>query len=463
MADATLVLNEVSSLVQEGYYDEYLPQHDRMSGTLGRLLKLAGEPVSGDGKTWQNEIQKYDSVRGSTDMISDFASPGQFVPLNVKVRWNESTPASNDFIKLSGSGQTSIWEVSGATNNGTIIAIAKRLLDQLTADFGEKRAIYQNITRSARLALVNGAPKNNDANTFASCTTYTAGSTTARILVDNGSLAFFKPGVILDAYTSVGGLDFTLMVVTDVNYGDGSVGLGRYSSDSSTNFDQLADNDEIFLNSTRNMGAYSAASWYSLPVAGESFIGGVDRTSANYRWMYPTTYVPTGATATAPVPIQTAFFDSLALSMQYAQDDPYRLTPIIMPLDISQSLRTKIGNDAFVPFTALGQDMQKRYADFGITNLNYQHPAFGMVSLMSDVFATPGTVRFYNPSTWLSLQYGTRGLQFMNDGDIGMWRRLPSNVAGNGYSMIYRCEAYETLAVYCTNPYKNGQIINVTA
>lgn len=458
-ADVTVTLNDVSSIVQETYYEKYLEQHDRMSGQLGRLVRLAGEPVTGDGKTWQNEIQKYDSVRGSTNMISDFATPGTFVPLNVKVRWNENSSSANDFLKLSGSGQTTYWEVTRAADAGTIIPLAKHILDELVRDFGEKRNIYLNVGRSARWALVNGTPKNNDAMTYASCTTYTADSTSCRIQVDNGAFAFFKPGSVLDAYTSAGVLSFSGMVVTDANYGDLSVGLGRYNSDSTANFNNLADNDEIFLSGTRNQGAYSPAAWFSTPTSGESFIGGVDRTGVNYRWMYPTTYSP----SSSAVPIQTSYFDQLALNMGFSQDDPYRLTPVLCEPAIAQSLRTKIGSDAFIPFTSLDDKMRERYASFGILNLNYQHPSFGMVSLMPDPFATPGTVRFFNPETWLSLQYGKKGLQFMNDGTMGMWKRQESTVPGNGGSVIYRCEALETLCTYCTNPFKNGQIINVTA
>ena len=455
--DATLTLQDVSLVVREQYDKKYYIQTQRMGGATLQMLKYETLKFGSDGKTFQSETERYDTFRGDTNSISDFSAPGQFTPRNLKVRWNENTPSSNDFLKISGSGQLTEYAVNGANNDDlAIVSLSNKIAKDMAEDHAEKRAWYMSVPRSAKLLLNNGTRKNNDSNLFASCTTYTTGSTTMRAQVDGGSLAFIKEGVSYDFYTSAGVLHFSGARCTDVNLGDSSAAFTRNNSDSTANFDSIADNDVIYLSGSRNKGMWSPEAWFSAATAGESFIGGVDRTTSSYQWLNTIT-----KSAGTSRQIRLTDFGDLCTAIGYYKDGERILVATSTP-EITETLRRLIGDAAFVPWTQVGEKTQKRYASFGMLGLNYQHPVVGMMVIASDVMAPQDKVRLFEPETWRSLQYGKAGLTFMN-GDNGIWTRQQSTVAGNGGSMIYRAEAYSNEATFCTIPKKNAQLTDVTA
>jgi hypothetical protein len=201
---------------------------------------------------------------------------------------------------------------------------------------------------------------------------------------------------------------------------------------------------------------YSLGAYFSAPTAGESFIGGVDRNSSGYRWMIPVTS-RAGATAAT---LTKSMVDDLAIAMGYRQEDEYGVVVTTSP-DLHQKLRNEYTEAAFLNIPD-GDNRLKRFANFGTMGLNYQHPVFGLVKVMSDVLHVPNAVRVIVPETWRSLYYGFRGLKMM-PGTKGGWYRVTETTPNTGLSKVWKCDWYALQTDWCSQPWKNGQILNVQA
>jgi hypothetical protein len=461
--DSAWLLEDVSAIIQQQYFPEFTEEAPgRFGAVVNKYFKPSMDAITGDGKTMQVEIAPGDTVRFGTDPLGPFASPDVFQAGSIKVRFNKATSTSSDFSHVSASCQTNDIDLEVA-GRGSIIDFVERMFKQIMPEYDEKLAVHRHLSRSATVGTVADTPKQNNSFNMSQATSGSVTNATgARFTVSAGSISYFRPGTRIDIYNGAN-LVVGNVAVTDSNPADLSIGV-QYVSGSNTvrnstgplALNNVASGNSIFYSNERNAGMYSLGSYFSAPTAGESFIGGVDRTTSGYRWMIPVTTRP-GLTAAT---LTKSMVDDLAISMGYRQEDEYGVVVTTSP-DLHQKLRNEYTEAAFLNIPD-GDNRLKRFANFGTMGLNYQHPVFGLVKVMSDVLHVPNTVRVIVPETWRSLYYGFRGLKMM-PGTKGGWYRVTETTPNTGLSKVWKCDWYALQTDWCSQPWKNGQILNVQA
>jgi hypothetical protein len=461
--DSAWLLEDVSAIIQQQYFPEFTEEAPgRFGSVVNKYFKPSMDAITGDGKTMQVEIAPGDTVRFGTDPLGPFASPDVFQAGSIKVRFNKATPTSSDFSHVSASCQTNDIDLEVA-GRGSIIDFVERMFKQIMPEYDEKLAVHRHLSRSATVGTVADTPKQNNSFNMSQATSGSVTNVTgARFTVSAGSISYFRPGTRIDIYNGAN-LVVGNVAVTDSNPADLSIGV-QYVSGSNTvrnsvgpgTLGSIASGHSIFYSGERNAGMYSLGAYFSAPTAGESFIGGVDRTTSGFRWMIPVTTRP-GLTAAT---LTKSMVDDLAISMGYRQEDEYGVVVTTSP-DLHQKLRNEYTEAAFLNIPD-GDNRLKRFANFGAMGLNYQHPVFGLVKVMSDVLHVPNTVRVIVPETWRSLYYGFRGLKMM-PGTKGGWYRVTETTPNTGLSKVWKCDWYALQTDWCSQPWKNGQILNISA
>lgn len=462
--DSTFLLEDALSITQTQYMPKYEEEYpDRFGLTTNRFFTPAEKPVVGVGAVMQAELSPTDTTRTDTDPLGPFAAPDQFQATSLTARFSKTNPAANDFTSFSASAQVDDidLQIKGA---GSIVDYCERIYSQTEPDYKEKLAIFRNIPRSGQLALVNGTPTLNNSYYSGGATSTATNTGGARVVIDNGSLAYFKEGRRLDFLNPT-----TFVVnagnvrVTDINVADNSIGIvfnttGMTSALSTGNLANVADNDLIVMSGTYGKGMYSMGAYMGRPTAGESFIGGVDRTTSGYRWLLP---VATREGVTA-APITKSMFDDMAIAMIFKGELPKDLMAVVTYPTLEQALRTQIGEDGFFQLP-LGDSRADRFMNFGSMGLNYQHSQFGTMKIMADPLHPSTSCDFFANGTWTSLHYGWKGLRAMPSGYGGRWYRMPEAAPNSGLGKMWKADFYSIQTDWCNRPWQNGRILNVTA
>lgn len=463
--NATSRLIDVTDTLQEQYWPTFQEQIFRKGQSTNRIIPFAekGEfEVVGDGVNIQVESGLSDTARMSTDPNSDFPTPRSFIADLIKVRFSESTTSSNDFATINTSAKVTHHEME-ADGDGAIIDVAEKVFKDVTRDFNQKLAMFRNVPRSGLLALVNGAPVENDAITYAGGASTADNTDGIRAKVDNGTIAIFDAGMHVDFWDPTN-TDYPArnIEITDANTSpdDFSFG-GKFNStgaDQSTgNLADVADNDEIYLSGGKGSGMYSLEEWFNRPSSGDSFIGGLDRTSTDARWLLPVS-TREGSSSAQILP---SHLDDLGDAMNFVTDEEDMGVVAYGDTRLVSSLRQRLDANSIVQLPPKSNG--KRDFTFGAMGVKFQHPAFGMVTLLANTFAKPGTLRLLVPEDWRSLNWGWRDLMFLpGDAGISPWYR-PQNDAGTGRSKFYRLDAFSHFCDVCLKPRRQGQILNVTA
>jgi hypothetical protein len=455
----------VADVLQEQYLNNFLEQVFFEGNATNRIVELDDEPVVGDGVNIQVKRYKGDNIKVTNDALEDFPDPSAFVPAKIKVRWNEDDPTAHDFSKFHGTGRVSIYEMEEASSDGAIVDIAEEIFDDLRPNYDFKLALFRNLDRTAKVAetpSTGTVKKNNDADNMTDATAYTAGATSCRVVVDNGPIAAFQPGMVYDIYTSGGALVFAGARVTDYNPGDkatgvGSVGFERYDSNSTANFDSVTTSCYFYPSGSRNKGMHGFGSWFSTPTAGESFIGAKDRTLAANRYL-TMTKIRKGQTSRK---ISVTDFDDLGDVVGNVTDKGNGMYTARAHQSIITSLRQQIGADKTIAWPT-GNEKMKRFQHMGSMGVHWQHPVLGHVTLAADPLMRANTVQVTRGGDWKAKYRGNKGLKVM-PGERGPWYRLQGSTPGGHKSMFYGIDAYANHCDYCIYPKLQGEILNITA
>lgn len=461
--DSAVFLEDVSDIAQTQYFTEFTDQTgELLQQVTNKFFKPYAEEITGTGKTLQVKVRKADGVRFSNSPLSDFPSPDTFAPTTMQVRFNKTTSSSNDFSTIQCSVQTDDIDIQEA-GKGSIINFVDELYDNVMPEYEFKVAVHRHLGRNGVVAYVNATPKQNNATYFSGATATGTNTTGLRVQMDTGSIAAIRAGDRVDFINpSSGAVRAGQIEVTDVNPADLSFGCrfvttGVVPARTSTgDLSTVADNDYIVFSGEYNVGMYSFGAYHSAATASESFIGGVDRTAVNYRWLNMTD--PRRGASSAR--ITKSMFNDLAISMGYI-DNKHDGGVILVDPKVHQTLRDDIGEDAFIAIDT-DEKTKRRFMNFGSEGLNYQHSQFGVVKLIADPLANPNRATFLVPETWRSLFYGWKGLRRM-PGANGGWYRVQSATPASGDSKIWKCDWYANQMDFCFQPWRNGQISAITA
>ena len=94
----TSILFEDVSVARTIYMKELYEQSAGRFGSMtNRLVQVADEIAGGNGITMQVEIGPADIVRAGGNAIATFDSVGTFQAAALTLRFNSTTPTSNDF------------------------------------------------------------------------------------------------------------------------------------------------------------------------------------------------------------------------------------------------------------------------------------------------------------------------------------------------------------------------------
>jgi hypothetical protein len=408
----------------------------------------------------QSIVGRTDSSRISRNAAKDFGDQRPLAARNIKLRFSLDDETANDFTECQAIAEIPHLDLIRGSVAEAALNMAQEVTRQVRENASDSWPLHYHLPAAGNVALVNGTPVNYHPKSFASGTTYTSGSTTARIKIDTGPIALFEPGTRWDFYSSAGVLQADEVEIVQMNPAEKSVGIKLITSgpNQSTvaNLNSLADNAVIYRSGERNQGMRSSfGNYFSDPVASENFIGGVDRTTTDNAYLIPVTT----RDGESSVQISQQHFNDLSDAMGHIFEDGVEQTPVyIMHSDVLSTLRVALGEEAFKiePPKNTGQ------YNFGELGLTYMHPAIGKVTLLGDPIAPVDRIRFLIPQDWLRVYYGFRGFQFMED-QGGMWFRKAGGLANGGRSKFFRAEGYELAALHCRRTRVQGEIRNISA
>lgn len=434
----------------------------RFGSTTNKLIKPYKEIAATDGITMQFELGPSDSVRSDTNPLGDMAAPDVFDASTLRIRFNRQTPSSNDFTHFTASVQFDTYTIDNMSK-GLIVDAADRVYNSVMKDFDEKLANLRNGNRTGQIALVNGTPKKNDNRLYASASATATNAAGMKILVDNGSISSFRRNLRFDFINpTTGAVNAGNIRVTDTNTAELSVGFEYVTSGpagklSTGSLGNVSDNDIIVFSGTYNKGMYGFGAWFATPSAGESFIGGVDRTTTGYRHMVPCSTREGSSSAK----ITKSHFSDLSVAMGFLSEDEQDGMAVISDPTLHEAMRNELGETAFIQIP-VSDDRMRRYMNFGSVGLNYQSPTFGLVKVMSDPLCRPNTIRFIASETWKAIYVNHRGLKPVIENGAH-WYRLQQSTPNTGKGLIYKADWFGDQVDFCMQPWKNGQILNVSA
>lgn len=457
-----MILDDASEAVQILYDKRYLSQSpDRFGATTNRIFSPSESVAGGDGLMFQYDYSQPDAARWQSDPNGASADPLYFVAGQIKARWSQA--GANDWSTISASCQVSLPDL---LNGGTGMAfdLVNKVYNAVVPDYDEKLAIHRNLPSSGLLGTINGTVYAN-ARTYLTTAGAASNSAGARFKVTGMSLAWIRTGSRLDFYDGAT-IKAGNIFVTDVNVIDQSIGV-RFTTatapstgTSTGNLALLVTGLSIYFSGERNMGMQSLGAYFTVPATtGDSFLGGVDRYSENYRFLVPT-MTNEGATS---VKITRSQFDALALAMNYKGEKEIGAI-WSSPPDINRTIRSELGENAFFQVPT-GDAKLARFMHFGTQGLLYQDPVFGTVQIVADPLHTPNMVRFIVPETWETHYYGTRGLiPVLAQGTSGShWMRMQAPTPNTGFSTFFKADWRSYVLDVCRKPWMNGGILNVTA
>lgn len=465
-------LEDVSDITQEQYMTEWVDETPARFGKItNKLFKPASGEVTGDGLTMQFKYARNDTVRFAQDPLGAFASPKTFTPGKVKLRWDKADLTTHDFATVSASVQVDDVDVR-EKGKGSIIDYCDELYRQVMPEFEEKLSIHRHLPSTGRVALVNGTPKQNDIAYFADATATASNTAGLRVPIDNGSIAAFPPGTMVDFINpSTGAVRAGNCFVTDYNPSDLSIGVefvadatliqtGNVATMQSTgNLGNVADNDIICFSGEYGIGGmYSLGRYFTRPATtGDSFFG-KDRQSPLYRWLN-TTATREGSTSAV---VTKSMFNDLAIAMGFREEDGSEGIVCMTDPTMHQAIRDLLGEDSFFQIP-IDDSRAARFMNFGSVGLNYQHGQFGTIKIAPDPLCPANTIRFIASNTWRSYFYGWKGLQPMRRAGNAHWYTLNETAPNTGQSKIWRADWYVAgILDWCEKPWLNGQILNVT-
>lgn len=452
----------ITALFQEQFMSRAVDQWFRHGRITERIFKPSDQLFTAKDNYLPVISGTSDSVRGSRHILESFGDQRPFRGGRLNLRLNPEDPTVNDFHSFNAVAEVSDSDMIRAGNDPSYMTdVVGTLVRHINQRFQDSTAQLLHLPASGRTALMNGTKKKADATTYAGASSYTNGATEAIIKIDSGSIAAFEPGTRWDFYSAAGALLADEVEITMKNPAELSLRLKLTTSgpNQSTvaNLDDLADNAEIYRSAERNKGVRSSVGeWFSTPTAGESFIGGVDRTTSDYLWMVP---VKTREDEASNATVRADFFDDLMDAMAYNFEGGAGMTFAMMGNQTTiQSLRKSIGDEA------ISQQPSRHDGayNFGQLALYYQHPAIGQMALIGDPLAPRDALRFLRLEDWMKCYGGFRGVRMFDGGEgHGIWFRKDGELANGGKSKYWRCEGYQTCAWFCRNPRAQGAIMKV--
>ncbi len=466
--DSSIGLRDIDALIQTQYLPRfYETAGSRFGSTFNKIFQVNEQLAKGSGYTAQFELGPADAARAQIDPLGAIATPTALRATTLAVRWNPNSLTAHDFSQISASCQFDHWTIENG-GGGAIVDLADRTFQSIMGNYNEHLAVLRNIGRNGVVALVNGTPTLNNGLHSTTGNTGAATSTATntgglRCKVDNGIFPALRPNCWIDFINpSTGAVRAGNVRISDKFEGDLSIGVDFVTSQfggrvSTGDLSTVADNDQIVFSGEYNAGLYGPGAWFGTATAGESFIGGVDRTTSQYRFMIPINPRFGASTAT----VTKSMFDDVAIAMGYFNEGDSGAGLICQSdLTITTKLRNELGEESFKPIPQSDEKMKKFY-QFGSTGLAYEHPSLGVIKILGDPLCPANVARFLNPASWMTTYYAVKGLKPL-PGDQGSWYRVTASTPNTGKSLIWKTDWVAAQQDFCATPKDNAQVSNIS-
>lgn len=454
---AILALTTLEEGLKESYKPGIQPTWYRTTGRrAARMVGASPTRVTGDGINLRFEHRAMDAVRPVNRPLQDYGTPGSFDMAALKVRYNLTDAAAHDFTGFDASVQISSIELANAWNGSdqdmeNLVAGATR---RLINNFADNRAAYLQLPRTGVICLVNGNLKKNDNPDYGAASA-TGFASSARFKVDGGIPSFLKPGYKIEVEKS-DGTGTVYATVAHFNYVDRSLGV-TVDSDSPNTFgstNSAYDNGKIYQRGAKGLGMHGFRSWFDAPTAGETWIGGIDRTSADWQHINPIRHRVGAAVAT----VSREFVDEVLDGLEIVREEGEQGAIFGNTLMIN-AFKRDLGDKDVVY-----QSPQQAQGSRRGTELRtiYMHPATpGGLELVADPLIPDDRLYIVSPGTWETYHYGAQEINAEPGGDHMGWYRTTA-ADGSSRSKYWRKDfSQKGMVLWCNEPERNAVILNL--
>lgn len=283
-----------------------------------------------NGGMWFQVVTSHaDTARSSRNASKDFDLPATFKSSQIRVRFDIDDPSSNDINRIESGFRLHLSEIRAAgLDAGRAVDIAERAAMDATEGVKLTSERLMHADENAVLGTVDGAPKNADSNLYDSATAYTAGSSTACLRMDGLPIGFIKRGMRLDFITSNSSTPLANEIeVTDINEVDQSFRVKRTARTTvGANLDAVVTGSRIVMSGEFGQGykgGFGSLFKTEAQQVGENWFGGVDRSTATYRWLQPVKVREALAGTTSVAPMSSRLLDQAIRGMSQRLGDDF--------------------------------------------------------------------------------------------------------------------------------------------
>ena len=362
----------------------------------GKVVPSSG-PNGGEGG-WEFQMRTgfADTARATRDASRDFRSPRKSTADKLRVRFSVNNSTVNDLNRIDTSARIHVADMKRAASSpGVALDIVKNAMNDATMGIDQTIESLIHADENGLIGLVNGAPKDADNLFYASATSYTSSSTTARIKVDQFSFAFFKVNMYLDIYSSAGVLQADSVKINDVNEADFSFAIELTDESVTTNLDSVADNAYIYRSGEKGQGfKASFGSIFKESYTGDNWFGGVDRSaSGNGHYIPVRTRV-----GESSVTLSNRIVDKQFRSLGYRRgtDAAGKRPTMVIGMEAVDNWRYSV-KDTVTLNHPIVNDGKLQAGDDG---LSYVHPAVGRVDIVTTLTARNDKLIIMYPEDW---------------------------------------------------------------
>ncbi len=372
-----------------------------------RLFRASTTLMEGERKVFKAWTQPLSGARPTKSNYEGEFPPGRKIDAaEYYVTWSDLCEIQST-INFSG-----LAEAKTESRKAAIWRLANKLVAEADNDFGTLINMLLHLNARCTLAEVEAVYDTDG-------TSYTNGSTSCYIKIDQGSISRFFVGQYLDIRqgSSTSSLRIEDCYVRDVfpdNEGPGGTrgqGPGIIVSHASSNFDAVADGDEIVLSDVTNDNFWSFPTWFSR----SDDVVNLTRTDVGNAWTIPhikwwdSNNDGTGTATTLDLETHLGeIAEELAYSIEYGRQmraaegielTTNAMTLLATPRLVSEASR-QVG-DQIQYVSRLGAPERQKY--FGVTGFDgafWHHPLLGPIAFQADPVATPGVMRLLEPNSW---------------------------------------------------------------
>lgn len=462
----------------ETFMRDYVPgifEQTRRHGRTTRIIDMQERRLNGVHLEYEGRVNPNRGTVMTTDLHASMPKhqPGRYGRFVLK--FDETDSSSNDFNALMTAMTVTFWGMKKDSDSNwkdNAESFLARDAQDVVDDVRENFARSIHLPSSGVLGTIaSGGKKDDDSFSFDDASTYTAGSTTAMLLMEHTSMALLPVGQPIEIRQENGTLRVNNLVINRVEPHERtiSVALTDESVDNAgntvENLNAVAATDEVFINDSYNANAsgnlanfFDESATYYRDASGTAN----DRTDADKKWLMPRIVNAAAGAGSSTVDLNENHIRQVGEIMGHEEGDGNAEVDVfaIMARDGYRQL-TKLGKDEttkFIPAleSEVGRRLNKAY---GFNGYVWHDPNLGTVGAVVDDFAQYGNIDFLRRSDWETAVPISGGYQLVPNDSGGMWHNVKDS---NGNPTLkYSARGVMSYAFVCTQPSRQCRVKNL--